>query len=93
MSKAFRGLKKTNRGFLIYGKLVDIYDQTVSVVESSSAEGPRVWVFCKDKDGREAIEHLGQLQARSPHLTPAQARRVAKALLRFADTSKERWGR
>ena len=54
------------------GVAVIIVSEDVSPVTAD----PHVWIFCK---------HMGRLQARSPHLTPAQARRVAKALLRFAN--------
>lgn len=77
--------KRTPRGFTIYGEYKDSRNQTVRVQESSSAAGPHCWIFCNDQDGTDAVIHLGRPMARSPHLTPAQARRVAAALLRFAD--------
>ena len=63
------------------GVAVIIVSEDVSPVTAD----PHVWIFCKHQAGQQAIEHMGRLQARSPHLTPAQARRVAKALLRFAN--------
>jgi hypothetical protein len=77
--------KRTPRGFAIYGEYKDSRDNTVRIQESSSAAGPHVWIFVKNKDGAEVIEHLGNHMAVSPHLTPAQARRVANALLKFAN--------
>lgn len=77
--------KRTPRGFSIYGEYKDSRGQTVRVQESSSAMGPCVWIFCNAEDGSDALIHLGKPTARSPHLTKAQARRVAAALLRFAN--------
>lgn len=77
--------KRTPRGFAIYGEYKDSTGQTVRIQESSSCAGPRVWIFCNDPDGNSAVMHLGQPTSRCPQLTPAQARRVAAALLRFAD--------
>jgi len=80
--------KKTPRGFSIYGAYKDSRDNTVRIQESSACGGPFVWLFVRDAKGRETYEHMGAHQAVSPHLTRAQARRVAKALLRFADGDK-----
>lgn len=78
-------MKRTNRGFAIYTELQDAYGRIVRVQRSSSAEGRYCWLFCKNRMGEEGSFHLGKWQSFSPHLTPAQARRIAKALLRFAD--------
>jgi hypothetical protein len=78
-------MKRTQRGFAIYGAYKDSRNNVVRIQESSSAAGPHVWIFTNDRDGRDAIIHLGQPHSVSPHLTPAQARRVAQALERFAD--------
>jgi len=71
-------MKRTARGFAIYTEFTDAYGRQVRVQKSSSAEHKRVWVFCEDTVG-------GVTRDRSPHLSPAMARRVAKALLRFAE--------
>jgi hypothetical protein len=81
-------VKRTPRGFSVYGEYKDANNQTVRIQESSRADGPLVWIFCNDADGSDAVMHLGKPTARSPHLTKAQARRVAKALLKFADGEK-----
>lgn len=85
--------KFDERGFEEFLELKDTYSNTVRVKESSAASGPRVWIFTKDHLGREAFEHMGALQSASPHLSPAQARRLAQALMRFVNTSKKRWGK
>ena len=79
----------TERGFSIYGETKDAWGNTVRVQESSISgdheqPGPFAWIFAKNKQGRDVFEHLGQHHAVSPHLTPAQARIVAEALLKFA---------
>ena len=78
-------MKRTPRGFAIYGEYKDANNQIVRIQESSRADGPLVWIFCNDEDGNDVVMHLGVPQSRSPHLTKAQARRVAMALLKFAD--------
>jgi hypothetical protein len=80
--------KKTHRGFA-YRDIKDSRGNTVRVQQSSAAGGPFAWIFVKNAEGQEVIEHLGSFVAVSPHLTRAQARRVAKALLRFADGGGE----
>jgi hypothetical protein len=77
--------KRTPRGFAVYGEYKDRDGRTVRIQESSRLDGPLCWIFCNDKDGRSAVMHLGQPTSIAPHLTRAQARRVAKALLKFAD--------
>lgn len=77
-----------NRGLKDFVSITDSYGMTVTVRQSSSAEGPHCWVFCKDRDGNDAIIHLGRPTARSPHLTPAMARKVAAALITFADEAE-----
>jgi hypothetical protein len=81
------------RGFEGYLEMKDTRDNTIRVQESSAANGPRCWIFVKDVQGREAYDHMGSLQAVSPHLSPAQAKRLAQALMRFVNTSKKRWGK
>ncbi len=79
--------KTTSRGFRIYGEFKDSYHSTVRIQESSAAGALRVWIFCKNHRGEDAVTCVGapgSVSAVSPHLTRAQARRVAKALLEFA---------
>lgn len=77
-------MKKTQRGFSIFGEYKDSRGNTVRIQESSCA-ARAVWIFVHNAEDKEVIEHLGKHMAVSPHLSPAQARRVAKALLKFAD--------
>jgi len=77
-------MKKTARGFNIYSGIKDSYGQEVRVQQSSNAEIEACWIFCH-KDGKDAHIHLDKPQAYSPHLTKAQARKVATALLKFAN--------
>lgn len=78
-------MKKTARGFSVYGEYKDSRRNKIRIQQSSSATQEAVWIFVENEKGEEAYVHLGQMHAVSPHLTKAQARRVAKALLRFAD--------
>ena len=78
-------MKRTPRGFALYTDFTDTEGYRVRVQKSSLATAARVWIFCNDKDGNDGVVHLGTWQSYSPHLSKAQARRVAKALLRFAD--------
>ena len=72
-------MKRTSRGFRIYTTLVDTYGNTVRIQESSAAFKRRCWIFTSGEPSRDK----GNPPA--PHLSPAQARRIAAALLRFAD--------
>ncbi len=81
-------MKKTNRGFNIYSEFKDSYQNTISVQESSAAMRECVWIFVKNKDGKDGALHMGEWQAATAHLTKPQARRLAKALLKFAGESK-----
>lgn len=74
-------MKRTPRGFGIYTEFVDGYRNEVRVQMSSSAMGRYVWIFCNPTEGSQFEQHD---KSPAPHLTPAQARRVARALLRFA---------
>jgi len=73
-------MKRNARGFAIYTEFVDTYANEVRVQESSSIVR-RCWIFCRPTPDSQ-FEHYERAPA--PHLTPAQARRVARALLRFA---------
>lgn len=80
-------MKRTARGFAIFGTITDSYGNTITLQESSAGGGPFAWVFVRNRDGVDAYIHkpTGSLQAVSPHLTRTQARRLARLLLRFAD--------
>lgn len=75
----------TPRGFLTYGggPLPSDYGHTITVRESSAAEGPHVWLFI---DATEATSTQGD-----PHLTLAQAIALRERLSQFIDGVPERW--
>lgn len=81
---------KTSRGFAIYGHVKDSMGQHIRVQESSAINhSPRAWLFCDlDGNGTQKPHHLGQCNPCCPYLTKAQAKRLAKALLKFAEASK-----
>jgi hypothetical protein len=76
--------KRTPRGFEIFGEYKDSRGNVVRLQQSSAAGVPFVWIFVHGPNGNDVYEHLGKFTAVSPHLTRAQARRIARALLRFA---------
>jgi hypothetical protein len=91
--------KTTERGFGVYAEFTDSYGSEVRVQESSSAEGPRAWIFAhhvpEDRylrpGARELLDFIGfsdlaELAAfltPSPHLSIDQAKRVRDALDAF----------
>lgn len=79
--------KRTPRGFAIYGEVADDRGNVTIIQQSSAIGGPYCWIFVKDKDGKDTVMVTppGVPMAVSPHLTKAQARHVAAALLRFAN--------
>lgn len=81
-------MKKTKRGFGIYSEFKDTYGNTVRVQESSSAMKHCCWVFTSNRNGEDGIfdQATGKYISATPHLTKAQARRLANALLKFADS-------
>ena len=89
--KPARIRKRTERGFAIYGEVRDNRGNVTRVQESSIAAGPYCYLFVHDAEGRGArpdpTSPTGAF-APAPHLTRAQARRLAKALLRFADGAR-----
>lgn len=90
-------MKRTARGFAIYTEFTDTYGAEVSVYESSAAGVRRCWVAARGGGTLGARQReLSKEDPRQPgqnivndntsaHLSPEQARRMAKALLRFAD--------
>lgn len=77
-------MKRTSRGFAIFGEYKDSKRQLVRIQKSSSIR-EAVWIFCQDSAGNSVDTVPGYTLAKCPHLTRHQARLVAKALLRFAD--------
>ena len=76
--------KTTARGFRIYGEYKHTRG-TVRIQQSSASGHPCVWIFSRNQNGEDATIHMGGATSHPPHLTKAQARRVAKALLEFAE--------
>lgn len=74
-----------DRGFLLYGgrEIPTDYGHAVRVQESSSAEGPHVWLFIGDSP---------QVEKHHPHLSLEQAIAVHAALGQFIESVPERWG-
>jgi hypothetical protein len=76
-------MKRTQRGFAIYTDLKEERGVSLRVQKSSIADRRRVWIFLDAADSKyEKMEKVGKAAA---HLSPKEARRVAKALLRFAE--------
>ncbi len=83
-----REMKRTSRGFGIYGEYKDSRGNVVRIQESSAVGGPYCWIFVTNKDGNEIVPCVGApngMAAASPHLSRVEARRVAMALLKFAE--------
>lgn len=70
--------RRTNRGFA-YKEYKDTRGCVVRVQRSSSAEQSCVWIFTDDPN------HVYTDGKPAPHLNRTQARRVANALLAFAN--------
>lgn len=73
-----------DRGFYDYGggPIATTYGHTVTVRESSSAEGPHVWILVNAEKA---------LNDTDPHLSLAQAIAVRTALDQFISSVPERW--
>lgn len=90
-------MKRNERGFWIYTSFRDTYGAEVSVTHSSAAGVRRCWIGARGGGTLGARQRLLSEEPKtqpgwsivndntSGHLTPAMARRLAKALLRFAD--------
>lgn len=76
-----------DRGFLVYGGTAvnTSYGHTVRVQESSSAEGPHVWLFIGESS-------LPRMSAMDPHLSLADAIEIRDRLTQFIESVPERWG-
>lgn len=80
-------MKKTPRGFKIYSEFKDSHQNTIRVQESSSACIRACWIFVKNRQGEEVDLNrvTGESTSATAHLTQAQAKRLAKALLKFVE--------
>lgn len=78
-------IETNDRGFLTYagGPIATDYGHTITVRESSSAEGPHLWLFIGESE---------QTEKGSPHLSLAQAITLRAALDQFIESVPERWG-
>jgi hypothetical protein len=74
------------RGFLLYGgsAVRTSYGHPVRVQESSSAEGPHVWLFTDESD-------LPGISTTDPHLSLADAIEIRDRLTQFINGVPERW--
>ena len=73
-----------DRGFLIYagGPIPTTYGHQIRVQESSTADGPHVWLFISDSP---------QVEGRDPHLDLEQAIALRAALDQFIESVPDRW--
>lgn len=81
-------LKRTERGFAIFGEVTDSRRNVIRAQESSACGGPYLYLFTHDSEGRELVPCVGTptgMISITPHLTQVQARKLAKLLLKFAD--------
>ena len=84
-------LFKSNRGFYQYGALMQCtYGTTARVVESSSAEGPHLWLFMDEHGGTLTRHEPGKA---SMHLNQWQARDLIRRLQTWLDQVPSRWNR
>lgn len=83
-------MKKTIRGFRIYSQIKDTYENKITVQESSAACGARCWIFVHNRDDQDGVwdEATGKWISAAAHLSPRQAKLIAKALLKFAEESE-----
>lgn len=77
---------ETQRGFLIYGggSFPTSYGHELRVQESSSANGPHVWIF---------IGESGTTKSMDPHLSLEEAIDLRDRLNQFISMTTARWGR
>lgn len=71
-------MKRTQRGFAVYGLIKDSRGVVLRVQQSSAMGGPYVWLFVDD------VKQVYREEP-APHLNRAQAKRVIKALQRFVE--------
>lgn len=76
-------IKFTQRGFAVYLELEDTYGNNVRIQESSSAEGPHIWLFCDSMSEEQ--------KGASPHLNLEQAEAVRDALDRAIARGRRLW--
>ena len=93
ISKREHAIGYTERGFGEYGRIVDAHGNTILIRESSSAEVNAVWLFCRNRNGEEAVStgtgRSKVMVAVSPHLDQKAAEELIAALQRFIADAKE----
>ncbi len=70
-------MKRTQRGFRIYGEFKDSYCSEVRIQESSSAMGRFCWIFSHKANDQQTDF--------PPHLSVTQAKLMVKALTKFIE--------
>jgi hypothetical protein len=79
-------IRKTGRGFNVYGEIAEHNGGTLCVQESSIAfEGAHVWLF---HHGVECSEHQGEHHRPSPQLSVPQAEELIAALQAFVNDAR-----
>lgn len=79
-------MEKDARGFGVFTRLHDERGCKVVVKESSIAGCRRAWLFVGGGESNvDIISRRGAEPVAGAHLSPREARRIAKALLRWAD--------
>lgn len=76
-------LEFSPRGFALYGSTETTYGDTVRVYESSSAEGPHVWL---------AVDPREEGKSAHAHLSLEQAEAIRDQLSRAIDRGRRIWG-
>jgi len=85
-------ITETARGFHNYGRPVKCsYGCTATVRESSSAEGPHVWIFVDETTSLGLTKH--DPGKASLHLNEKQARALIDRLQTWVDEIPSRWGK
>jgi hypothetical protein len=77
-------LKRTHRGFAIYGEMKDSYNNKIRVQESSSVD-PHCWIFCDGETDGQLDKATGTVIKSAPHLTVKQAKNLVKYLNKFIE--------
>lgn len=81
------GITYNQRGFAQYGEFIDSYGAAVRVCESSSAEGPHIWLSVKG--GRTERSHGDNCGF--AHLTIKQAKRAIELLQTAITHAEQEW--
>jgi len=91
MKSRSKPVRYTERGFAVYCEFQDAAGQSVRVQESSEIGDPRCWVFTTFADGSSIQRHDPSpdgYTVAEPYLSRKQARKLARALLAFAEPPK-----